>query len=259
MSSPALSFFGCQPVGACNEVNPLLKRRGLRGRKWLLERHWELLSLEDEVVEDAPWPIVNIPRLIGTAAPESPHSLPKFFKKGEFPHSIPEEEAKGEVAPVKDPVGNEGVGVDTTGASIETGIGPRDAARKGAKVRAGAQLLRAQVQELGTHVAFLESKAYETKIIERYHNGHLGKIEVALACKGGFDYLKGQLPPKLLLKEDCFKYPSQVATCLDIPRVLKVQGGLGIVQEDEVEAFEGEEEVVGEGLDNEADPSSPEN
>ncbi|ONK69117.1 uncharacterized protein A4U43_C05F19530 [Asparagus officinalis] len=105
--------------------------------------------------------------------------------------------------------------------------------------RSEAQLKRAyEVQQLGTLIAHLESKAFETAIIERYCGSYLGKVKVALACKVGFDYLKGQLSLELLLK-DRFKYPSRMTNCLDVLRTLGVQGRLEMAQEDEEVADEG--------------------
>ncbi|ONK59964.1 uncharacterized protein A4U43_C08F12760 [Asparagus officinalis] len=68
--------------------------------------------------------------------------------------------------------------------------------------------LNEEVQEHMIQIAHMESKAFETVIIERYRDSYLGKVVVALTCKVRFDYLKGHLPPKLLVKAGRFKYPS---------------------------------------------------
>ncbi|ONK61284.1 uncharacterized protein A4U43_C08F28100 [Asparagus officinalis] len=61
--------------------------------------------------------------------------------------------------------------------------------------------LNEEVQELEARIAHLELKASETTIIEKYNGSYLGKVKVIPVCKAGFDFLRGELPPKLLEDE----------------------------------------------------------
>ncbi|ONK73637.1 uncharacterized protein A4U43_C04F33690 [Asparagus officinalis] len=103
-----------------------------------------------------------------------------------------------------------------------------------------------------------EEGAFERACVSRTETK---KLWSKLIEEVGFDYPKDQLLPQIRLKEDHFKYPSQVANCLDALRMLEVQDRLGIMQEDEEVANEGNgEEAISEdadkGLDDDAGPSS---
>ncbi|ONK73794.1 uncharacterized protein A4U43_C04F35430 [Asparagus officinalis] len=51
------------------------------------------------------------------------------------------------------------------------------------------------------------------------------KVEVALACKIGFDFLLGLIPLESRPSPNCLHYPSRVANCLDILKEIEMKGG----------------------------------
>ncbi|ONK57727.1 uncharacterized protein A4U43_C09F3460 [Asparagus officinalis] len=77
----------------------------------------------------------------------------------------------------------------------------------------------------------LAHKDEELKVVAVGARHHKAQLAQALE--------KGQLPPKFLLKEDCFKYPSRAANYLDVLRTLEVQGKLDTLDEPTREAIQG--------------------